>query len=53
MLDDPRYAALDAAILAHRENPTPETQAALDAATKARVTAFMREETADFQRRTH
>lgn len=44
---------LDAAILAHRENPTDETAAAVLAAQTAQNDRFQREQTDDYQRRTH
>jgi hypothetical protein len=44
---------LDVAVLAHRQDPTPATRAALMAAQAAHADAFMRAQTQDYQARTH
>jgi hypothetical protein len=44
---------LNRAVLAYRENPTPENERRLIAAQEAHYEHFSREEIADFQRRTH
>lgn len=44
---------LDAAVLAHRANPTPETHAALMAMQAEHHERFLLDQTIDFQIRTH
>ncbi len=44
---------LDRAVVAHRDNPTPETRRALFAAMDAHNEAFQRRLIAEYQARTH
>jgi hypothetical protein len=50
--NDRTNGALNRAILAYRENPTPENRAALLAAQSAHVNHFYAEQAAEFVRRT-
>lgn len=53
MTTEPRdTSALDAAVLAHRADPTEENRERLMAAQRAHADGFYREQTVEFQRRT-
>lgn len=52
-MSDRTNGGLDKAVIAYRDNPTPENRAVLIAAQRAHADAFAAEQTAEFQRRTH